>query len=1302
MGKSKVSRRYLILIAILILWSIAYAAGHNAYVSDYLKGKAMEMVPSYTDQRVTMDEIVINPLPFFFEARGIRVNDNNGKWLEAKKVKIYLDIFSVFSGTSKIRRILVDKADIELTTDKVGAVSLLRDKGAKGGQPLVSLIDIRHSSISFSNGDLSLLLKNFNLSSFLKGAPEIKYNFNSSDMQWKGIDIKNFGSNGHFVVRPDVIDIRSVSLNKSLSSLIAKGKYKPGRTDIAGEVTMDLDVDDINEILKLKVKLPGRISGRGRIEYKKKELFLDSDLSGQFYLETLMSIFRKEVPVRGLTVFDGKMAIKNGKITGSADAELIKGHVYGVDIDRVSCDASYEDNILYFRNGTGQLYGGKARAEVYLMLPKIKKFMVDVKVDGARSGDLLSLIRLDLGLAEGRVQGEIRSEGKKFRPEGRFISTFVPVEGDIMKRVVRAEGSFKSMDETIRLNNIKVLSKDSAMNFSGEYGIKSKSIDLDGKIISENLGDLVHPYYDVISGPGIISYSVNGYASSPIISADVSMTDVSHRSMFYKELSARLIYRKEKLRLMDFRASLLEEEYRLRGAIRFKGAEKIFDFSDPELELNAELSNIGLKNGIKEFGLDIPVDGNLSGRASIRGPRNDMSIISDVVINDTNVLNYSVGTVRTRIKYSGHKVELDDIRIETGGSVISGKLSIDERGNYRFKTESAKIELSQLPFDLNIDGGTMDVDLTGRGTLNDPFVKAKLTITDATTAGVPIGDSVIKVILDKKKLSATGELFDSKAAMKGYIYLKDGYDWSLDVSFDRKVYDFIPAYILGEAPEGLMLSMEGDLRLSGNKRSYDGQLLMSSMIMNIYGMSFVNDSDISITLKKNVIGFDKVRLRSGNALFAIEGRMEPLKSIDLFIYGDSSLSALSSIFNSIDYVRGYGSMSFAVSGPWRSPEINGGISLKDGVIGITGMPFRINDISGYLYVDNNRVIIESIYGDIGGGRVDISGYGRIRSYLIDEFYLDVKLSGSTISLGRGMVITVDGGLIMNRERDDSFIVGQIDVKKALLSRSVDWRSKYTGPGAVLIKKEDLSQFDRTKLNIKISGNENIVVNNNVARSDLIIDLLLRGTVSDPLLFGRIVAEKGVLYFRNNEFEIVHASADFVENKIMNPFFDISAKTVVKGYDIHAVIEGQMPQLNLTLTSNPPLEEADILGLLAVGELGSQLGGLEAGIGTAEATSFLTGKYRDALEERLTLITGLDRLNVEPYVSAETGEISPRVTASKRIIEDKLFVTYSSTVGISEEDVIKLEYKVNKYVSIVGESDEDGSLSGDLKIRFEFK
>ena len=63
---------------------------------------------------------------------------------------------------------------------------------------------------------------------------------------------------------------------------------------------------------------------------------------------------------------------------------------------------------------------------------------------------------------------------------------------------------------------------------------------------------------------------------------------------------------------------------------------------------------------------------------------------------------------------------------------------------------------------------------------------------------------------------------------------------------------------------------------------------------------------------------------------------------------------------------------------------------------------------------------------------------------------------------------------------------------------------------------------------------------------------------------------------------------------------------------------------------------------------------------------------------------------------------PRLTVQKRLMEDRLSVTYISAVDPAEEEVIKLEYRIDRGISLIGERDESGRLGGDIKSRLEFR
>ncbi|MBI5664114.1 MAG: translocation/assembly module TamB domain-containing protein [Nitrospirae bacterium] len=245
-------------------------------------------------------------------------------------------------------------------------------------------------------------------------------------------------------------------------------------------------------------------------------------------------------------------------------------------------------------------------------------------------------------------------------------------------------------------------------------------------------------------------------------------------------------------------------------------------------------------------------------------------------------------------------------------------------------------------------------------------------------------------------------------------------------------------------------------------------------------------------------------------------------------------------------------------------------------------------------------------------------------------------------------------------------------------------------------------LEGTAINVHITGDDNIVIANNIARTPVKIALNLSGTLAKKGLLGRIEASEGTVYFRSREFNILEGSSvDFVDPYGISPLFHIIADTYIGDYYVKLNLDGTMDNFTLNFFSDPPLSETDTLALLTTGQTNKEGRGIESGIAAGEATALLTGGIQDTVEEQFQYYTGFERFEIEPHTTTE-GAFVPRVTIGKRLFENKLYVIYSTAIGSTEENIIKLEYKIDKNLSLLGSSNEIGSAGVDMKYRFEFK
>jgi len=342
--------------------------------------------------------------------------------------------------------------------------------------------------------------------------------------------------------------------------------------------------------------------------------------------------------------------------------------------------------------------------------------------------------------------------------------------------------------------------------------------------------------------------------------------------------------------------------------------------------------------------------------------------------------------------------------------------------------------------------------------------------------------------------------------------------------------------------------------------------------------------------------------------------------------------------------------------------------------------------------------------DVGGGDVAVAGYVSLKAFKVKRFYVEATVDNVTTTPSSNFSVNFGGNILLKGTAEQQNIVGDIRINRAQYKENIEWKSWILKAKTKEVPRAEATTFEHTELNIRITGSEKISVDNNIARAPVRIrgDMILKGTVMHPVLLGRLESNEGYVYFRNNEFKIIHASADFADPNRVKPVFNFTAETAVSGYNIRLTLEGQIDQFTLALTSDPHLDEVDILALLTVGRVGSQMKGIEGGVGAGEATSFVAGPVEDVIEERMRSITGIDRFQVEPTISQTTGTVSPKVTVSKRLVADKVYVTYSNVFGATEEQIIKIEYLLSRKVSLIGIYDDTRGVGGDIKFRFEFR
>jgi autotransporter translocation and assembly factor TamB len=1332
MKEPKKVRRILYLLIFTVIISLIMFISRGPYISNGLKRIILPELEDAFGHKVVVQNIYINLFPLFIEAKDMQVVDDNGsKIVFAKRVKGYIDLSGFLRRNISIQRLVIKEPDISTNGEQLNKMinsfkTYLEKERRTVFKVKVKVIEVVHGIVSLRENDLKNAVDVNGLSGeiVLKKDPRLKMSIKKFGIRKEGMPELKGNIDALFVFKKDAVEIKSLEVGVRDPGFEGKRFYPGGKGTLKTKI--EPAVDSLKRIFNLGQKGEGNISAKGEIRLggiqhsafsaqQLKDVFVDLKLNGDFYIQTLMKILEVKEKIEGLVDFQGKIKGPVSNITGEAKARLRNGNLFDVAVNSLSCKVLYSNGVMKFENGDALLYNGKAQAYASLNLPHAEFFTLNVKFNSVDSGAALKLIGWEPKIPAGKVDGDLATSGSTFNPDGRFIYTAPEKDQGIktgkyqetdnfLSRIKDIKGTYSLRGDILSLSDIKISTSLSNLNANGTVDIAHKSLNLKTGLHTDDISDFTLPYYKGVKGHGDFSGGITGSFDNPRISGQANISKLSVEGYTVEDVTSSFSYEKN---LLDVHESVFRspgEEHIIKGKISFPEAKELFDLSIPVYSLRASLKNADFGPALKIFYKDIPAKGRLDADVKIGGKDKYIDISGNASIEKASLYNIPFDSVSTAFSYTNNELLLKKTTIMKGKSVLTAEGTISRDKRFSYRASSKRILIKDLGLDRMPDDAALSVRSEGHGTFENPSVTLNVTASGGTFKGRTIGSGTMDITIKNRDISLNAALFNEKMILKGNGHLDDKLPWSAELNILPGRYDSIAGSVLKEVPEDLQLNLEGRVKMKGDRKNIAASADISHLTLSLFGQTFSNASPINFSVNNRKLSLTTFTIKSGAASFRLQGGLEFGKEYDISFDGSSSLSPLEALSKRIGYLSGDADFVFSVKGNWEKPEINGRMNVSNASFGFKDYPTYISSIKGSLYTDGDKIVVQKLSGKIGGGNVNISGIVYLKAFLVERFYLEANLENITTTVSKDFSVDFGGNLLYRGTPEAQNITGDIKINRAIYRQMVEWRSWLLAAKAIEKPRAELSVFERTDLNIRISGSENISIDNNVARAPVRIsgDMILKGTIANPILFGRLESTEGYAYFRNNEFTIKYASVDFTDPNRIKPIISLTAETTVQNYTIRINLEGEMDHFTLSLSSDPHLEEADILSLLTAGQLGKQTKGLEAGIGAGAATSFLTGKVQDVLEERLRSITGLERFQVEPYVSSTTGTVGTRVAVSKRLIGDKLFVTYANPIGSTEAQVIKIEYLVGKNISLIGNRDERGSLGGDVRFRFEFK
>ncbi len=1175
------------------------------------------------------------------------------------------------------------------------------------GQPIAI------ESLTFHIFPTYLEIKNFSVSNKppsknkdVLHVENVKINFRASALLYRTffankIQIKN----PHIWLEEDAVsgDNYSVLLQRTIDLL-----RKPLIRKVIKRWTVENGVIDIDS---KKRAATGRISGINIDD--RIDIFLKNHKAVFSLNDIMLNINSASFHSKGL---EGNINLFQ---MSDAEINLRSLNLNDKKIGTLSLKGLYKDKKLLISSIKGDIFNGAASGNMDVYFTDdilVYKGILDMK--GVNPDPILSTIVKGLPDIKKEIDINAKFSGKGF--EKKDITATADISGRFksadkeQKGFNKAAALIKELNSSLELKNgiltvnkFIITSEKASLNLSGvikEDGGISLSVGLLSDDIKEFASAFNYPY---ASGQMSLSGDISGLLSEPSFDGEISIRNGRIKDISPISVSGGLRYSRDVLQVEDILIEKAESKYKIKGAV---------SLSNLYFDLRADVKDGSPKDIVSVIYKELPLDMKASGILTFKGTRKEFTGDGALNVSSGSAYGQRFDSAIVTAHLDTEKIAFPKISIKRDKSILNGtgfisfKNGKNNKAGWSAHLTSPNIEMKDIAL-LNSIGefplnGGFRLDLKGEGDFKRPEIDGRIVFEKILSGDRDLGGGAIEIGIKDMVFELDAALFNNSSFINGEIELRDDIPFRAEIELiDAPMNNFISIF----KPEPFLnmpLSATGKMELKGSLKNIQAAtafLTLNNLTADIAGYKVYNDGPIAANYIGEEVIIDSFKIKGEDTSFNLSGRFRPFKEYNLSLSGEADMKVSTLFTKELEYSRGKVYMAVMLSGDWLEPKVRGALTIRDGALRSRTLSQRVEKVNIGLFLNEKQILMEQFEGVIGGGTIKGTGRMELSGLRLGQFGMNFVISNARFAYPEGFSSTIDANIFIQGDAKNRFAKGDILIKKGEYKRRVEWKSALLEfQKARQPAKGEVPVFGDTALNIQIHGKENIWINNNTAKLPLDVDMILKGTINRPIIVGKVEAIDGEVYFRKNRFKVVSGRVDFTDPEKINPVFDIHASSKVRKYQIDLNLTGTLDRFNLSLISDPPLSETDILALLTTGKTTEELAGAEQVIGTTEAASFVTGQVQDIIEERVSEIMGFERFQVDPYYYSAKTSAGPRLTVSKRFWDDSLYVTYSTNLATTEEQLISIEYILNKNISLVGERDEMGRYGADIKFRIEFK
>jgi translocation and assembly module TamB len=198
--------------------------------------------------------------------------------------------------------------------------------------------------------------------------------------------------------------------------------------------------------------------------------------------------------------------------------------------------------------------------------------------------------------------------------------------------------------------------------------------------------------------------------------------------------------------------------------------------------------------------------------------------------------------------------------------------------------------------------------------------------------------------------------------------------------------------------------------------------------------------------------------------------------------------------------------------------------------------------------------------------------------------------------------------------------------------------------------------------------------------------------NELVVSGAIETARGWVAIQNRKFRLEKGVVTFTGATPIDPSLDIDARYTLPNYVVDALIGGTAQSPTLTFTSDPVLEQADILSLLVFGKPANALSDQQKTTLQSQAVQAVTGAVAADLRQALAEQLGIEDLELDVGDNPSQSKIGVG-----KYVAPGVFVSTSQQLGggNSQGRDVSVEYQLNDNWQLKASSTARGNNGVDI-------